>query len=331
MAGVRIGGTAIAPVEYVPLVGSSGTNAIYTLSRVPGQDPTQRTTGTANIVVGPILDPTGTKILFSQTGNLMEVPVDGSPGDEVLIWDGPSGWGITGFDYAPDGSVILFTIADNSNRHQLFTIPNTGTDQSGNEAVLYADGSSRQVCGASYNFDGSRIAFDVLLSSTSIGVWACDADGTNASQLATTVTVASQIQFDQPITAWMNGSSRIAWNDGPLSAPVWKTMLDDGSSVVTLATLANGDGRPIWHNWFPDDSFLARVKSSDGAIHKVDASGGGDSVLTAATGHEATGSSPRVFGSRVYWQSVDDIWSCALDGSDERNETGASSTAFSLL
>jgi len=330
MGGVRLGGIAVVLTQYVPLVGTSGgNNAIYTLSQSPGQDPTQRTTPTANNVIGPVLyPPDGSKILFSHTGNLIEIAANGSPGDEVMIWDGSTG--VTGFTYSPDGSTILFTISDAGTRHNLYTIPADGTDQSGNEVSIYADGSSRQVCGAHYNFDGSRIAFDVLLSATSIGVWVCDADGTNAAQQATTVTAFSQIQFDQPITAWMNLSSRIAWNDGPLSAPVWKTMLDDGTSVVTLATLASGDGRPIWHTWFQDDTFISRVKSSDQSIHKVAASGVGDSLLITPSS-AATSSSPRQYGGRIYWQSSPDIWSCLEDGTDERNETGASAVSFSLL
>lgn len=325
MADHFFGSMVIAPV---PLIGDSGsTRAIYSISVNPGQDPTQRTNTTANVLVGPIVDPSGQKILFSHTGNLMEVSVTSTPGDEVMIWDGSTG--VTGFCYSPDGNTILFTISDNATRHNLYTITADGTDQSGNEVSILADVSSRQVCGAHYNFSGTKIVFDVLLSSTSIGIWVCNADGSSPSQLSTSVTAASQIQFDQPITSWMHNSSRLAWNNGPLSAPVWKTMLDDGSSVVTLATIASGDGRPTWHTWFQDDSFLGRRKSSDGSIHKL-AAAGGDSVLITPTS-AATGSTPRLFGGRVYWKSVDDIWSCLEDGSDERNETGASAVNFSLL
>lgn len=331
MTGLNFSAVAVVLADYVPLTGASGgQNAIYDITRDPGQDPTQRTNGTANVIVAPILSPDGRKILFSHTGNLMEVAVDGNPGDEVMIWDGPSGFGITGFAYSPDGATILFTVADSSNRHRLYTIPADGTDQSGSETAIYSDASSRQVCGASYNFSGTKIAFHVLLSSTSLGVWVCNADGTGATQLDTTPTQFSQIQFDQPIIAWMRASSRLAWNDGTLAAPVWKTMLGDGTGVVTLGTLASGDGRPTWNTWAPDDSFIVRVKSSDGSIHKLDAAGGGDSVLITPTS-ASTGSTPRVFGSRVYWDSVNDIWSCLLDGSDERNETDPSLVSFGLL
>lgn len=317
--------------RYVPLRASATGNYVATLTESPGQDPTQRTTPTANNVLVPILSPDGRTILFSHTGNLVEIAVDGSPGDEVMIWDGPSGFGVTGFDYSPDGSTILFTVADSSNRHQLYTITADGTDQSGNETVLYADPSSRQVCGGSYNFDGSKIAFHVLLTSTSLGIWTCDADGTGAAQIETTATVSSQVQFDRPIVAWMRGSSRLAWNDGPLATPVWKTMLDDGTSVVTLATLASGDGRPTWDTWLSDDSAITRVKLSAGTINKVAADGSGDSVLiTPAPAASPTGSTPRVFGGRVYWASAGDIWSCLEDGTDARNETGASAASYFL-
>ena len=78
-----------------------------------------------------------------------------------------------------------------------------------------------------------------------------------------------------------------------------------------------------------DDSFIVRRKASDGSIHKVAANGAGDSLLI--TPSAAAVGQVRVFGGRVYWDSGADIWSCLEDGTDERNESGASSVSFSLL
>lgn len=329
MAGIRIGGKATAVPEVVPIIGTffSGGNQHYVgvLTVDPGEDPTQITTPSLLAVENPYLSPNKQKLAWvmpnsgggPDDGIWVSNP-DGSDATQIL---GPSHpdwiWPPEYVAWSPDSTTLVF---NPTGEEVIQSIPAAG----GSVTTLYTDGSGRQTANPAYNFDGTKIAFTVLLSSTSFGIWVMDADGSSPAQIETSPTQFSGLAFEMPPFAWQRAASKLAWNDNTLASPVWKLMDDDGTNQVTLVSLSSGAGYPCWQAWLPDDSaLLVRGQHVSGGatdeVYAADAAGGG-TTLFHDFGTALTTGNLFVYFGRLYVDASNDILSVLLDGTDQRNE-----------
>lgn len=311
----------------IPYVGTTGgsTNYVGAISSSPGQDPTQLTTATAGFVVSPVLSPDRSLIAYIEGQSIWTVKPDGS--GDIKILD-ISGGGETpdSLDWKKDSSGLVYCRKLGVNQHKLYMINKDGTG----DTVIYTDGSGRDVSGPSYSHDGQKVAFQVLLSATSIGIFVANADGSGATQIATTPTQLSQIYFNLPIYAWANTQRRFAWNDGTLAAPVWKAINDDGTNTVTIKTFTAAAGRPNWKRWSTNDAFLYHTKQGDLTIIEKSATDGSGTSTVIDDTVSFTSSTVFVFDARIYLRTGD-IYSVKEDGTDLRNESTATSDTLSLL
>lgn len=329
MTGINIGGRAAPLTVYVPFMGSGGGNDyVGVLTVSPGQDPTQLSASTAQAVTRPTKSPDGTQIAWRQGGSLRTINVDGS--NETVIWNSStSGIVLDAFDWSTDGTKFVFTSGTAGSTEDLMEIASDGSSGD-TPTILHSDGSARAVSNPAFNFDGTKISFEVLVSASVIGVWTCDADGTGAAQIGTTPTQLSIIRIPPPRTAWMNLESRLAWDDGSFATPDWKMMDDDGSNIVAFDNTPVPSGRPLWKRWLPDDSAILSLVDTRTDLESRPADGSATTSLF--TGATTFTNVVFVFGTRAYMEtSAGNIWSCLLDGSDLREETGGTADTCYLV
>lgn len=293
-----------------------------------GQDPTSLSTpistASGTFAQNPVLAPDNSLIAWIQ-GGIRTIGLDGL--NEQSIYDSslPNWLGSTPnfVLWSPDSSHLIFGLINGTS---IYTIPADG----GSITTVHTDASSRETQYPIYNHDGTRIAFNVRLSSSSHGIWVMDSDGSNATQLTTSSSGWVQT-WDLPVyTTWMKTQNRLTWNAGTniASGSIWKAMDDDGSNIVTLDSGSTRWWVP-WLAWLPDDSGYIVSDRSGTQIDVVAADGSGATTL-ATPSSTITTSNSFIYGSRVYFDSGDDIYSYLLDGSGERNESNSTTDNLGL-
>lgn len=327
MGGIRLGGVTVLAPQFVPVQVQffSGFTQHYigVVSLDPGQDLTAITTPpVAEDEDNPVLSPDGTQVAFVWTtsgpsSRIYVCDIDGS--NLTIVYDqaDPGDVGsVECVSWHPDGTSLIFTSSWGAPESlSLYTCPVTA---SATITTLYTGAAN--LGNVQYNFDGSRIAFTKFLGSTSLGLWTANADGTGDAQLDTLPTQFSQTFFEKPPFSWFNSSNRLVWNDGTLAAPVWKAMNDDGTSVTTVLTPGYAAGHPSRLQIDPTDDHIFYKVSAATSIRKAQLDGSGNSLLIT-TSALVTSTNLFVFhDQRLYWDAGDDVWSCLLDGTDERNE-----------
>ena len=344
MAGIRIGGSAILPAQYIPFVfGHFDAGIGFTVQRVgvltatPGQDPTNLSTETANSIQTPRVSPDGRWILWTQAGEIWAIRTDGT--GEGLIW----GLGSTGFasvqnpNWMPNSAGIIFTTQPSSGSSpDIWTIPFDGSDQTGNETSLYTDPSARSIFEAFYTYNGAHIVFTVDVGGGVTGIWSMTAAATGAAQLDTT----PPFGYNPLIPKFVLGKAHewIAWNDGTSGSPVWKRMDVDGSNVVTLITFASGYRPPYYLSWAPDDSVLYYARDTLRELWSVTNDGMTDALIydngTVAFRESAWAfpqAPDRIYAVENLVSGNYDIWSFLPDGTDQRVEASDAGGHYTLV
>lgn len=312
-------------VGVVPYIGThfdpgTGFNMNYVgaLTVTPGQDPTPLSTETANFLITPVTSPDGSKIAWKQQGALWVINPDGT--GETNIEASTNG-AIYAPLWHPDSSKILYVknlSSDGVTPDEIRTIAPDGT---GETTLFAASNATTDFLGdASYNFDGSKIAFSRLTGSTK-SLYVMNADGTGASLIASLPT--GGIRRDSPTWAWLKTQSKLI--AVTVAASTVRTLMnDDGTGTLALDS---GTTRrvPEWANVLPDDSAYVTSLSTGAKLVTVamDGSGATDLLDVSALSASTTSGNAFPLGGRIYWDSGDDIWSCLPDGSDARNESAS--------
>lgn len=309
----------------------SGTNKYYVGFLRYGQDGVTRLTSDTLQSSSqpeqrfPVASPDYSQVAYVEQGfgnnNIMVVSAPGG-GDETKIYDDDDP-GMVGSPeqvvWKPDGSGLLFVTFSKS----IYSIDADGS----NLTTLYSDPSNRTVANISYNYDGTRISFQVLLSSTSRGNWVMDADGTNASQLSTTPTQFSGIIDNRPRFFWAQTQNKLAYVGNTLASPTARVINDDGTGDTLLGSLENA-AYLDQGCWFPDDDYVLYRASTSQDIRKFASDGSGNSMVYDGTGGY---NNQRIVDQRIYVELGDDIYSMALDGTDYTNHTGSTTENIGLL
>lgn len=310
-----IGVVGAAPI--VPYRRSAGGSnlAVYYVTMSPGQDPTQLSASTPNVVEDPVLSPDGSLVAFLQTGTIRTINPDGS-NEQVIL----TGGGYPSLQWKPDGTNLIFESRAGGDEHKIFTCYPDGS----NKTQIYADPSTRTIYYPKYNYDGTRIAFLVLLSSTSWGLWTANADGASAAQIATIPTQFSVARS----YAWANNQSVIAYCNWGATGQIYR-IDDDGTNQTQLAAVPNYNVHP--RCWSPDDSYLYYMSSNSGVgdLRKAATDGSGTSLVYSSFNGDLV---LFIFGERLYATNPSaGLQSVLLDGSGYRLEDASTSVQLETL
>jgi hypothetical protein len=265
----------------IPFVGTyfdsgTGLNMDYvgTFGAATPDDPVQKTTPTANFVTGPQLNVSETQVAYVDASELYVVSWPAG-GDETKIVDASTHGSVDSCWWSPDGTTIIYCVSDTTTT-SLFTVAPDGTG----DTTIYTDGSARNVSGPSYNYDGSLIAFHVLLSAATFGVFVANSDGTGAAQVGTnSPTQFSGLYFQIPMYSWGNASNVIAYGGGTLAAPTMRVVNSDGTGDTLLGSTIVGQGRPTSRRFTQDDTGVYYLANARKDIRKFAADGSGDSLI----------------------------------------------------
>lgn len=305
------------------------------LTETPGQDPTNLSVETANVVAQPRLSPDGAWILWLQTGAIRAIRTDGT--GETLVWADASGRDVQNPNWSVDGNTILFCLRPTSGTSpDIYTVPFTGGDESGNESVLYTDPSGKSIYDAFYTYNGAHVVFS-RSNAVNAEIWSMDSDGTNAAHVATT---AGLNGYSQLIPKYVLGKTHewFAWNDNTTASPVWKRADVDGSNVVTLITFGANYRPPYYNSFAPDDSVLYYGRdfgreiwsvTNDGATHTLVYDNG--TVAYRESAWTYAQAPDRVYAAENLVSGNYDIISVLPDGSDHRVEASSGAGHYTLV
>lgn len=309
-----------AIVPYVMTVG--GNSSVWYVTQEPGQDPTQVSTPTANIILSPLASPDGSMIAWRQAGDLWIVNTDGT--GETMIYDDTVGLRINGHDWAKDGSVLLIGLTDAgtvASGYNLSTIEPDGT----NLTTLLTD-ATRRVGQPSYNYDGTKIAFLAYTSGTSREIRQANADGSSPSSVKTGVQGVGVLEDVQPY-AVAKTSNQLAYIPAPAGTQNMRVINFNATGDHQVST----DGiDAVWQCWSPDDvSIYYQATLSLTNLRKAAADGSGTSLVYTDASH-THGRMEFVTATRVYrsWAGGGNrgVESVLLDGTGYRDEDGPSGT-----
>jgi hypothetical protein len=309
MAGINIGGiAAVAPLghppfPYIAFEGAS-QNAIWLMGNL---DTPVRMASTQGLkLYNPMLNPQDPhEALYATTSfggdtTIKTLDLANDVSSDVVVLTGST---IDPMPYwHPNGTTIVFRTHSGS--------PGAGTDTWNIESIE-SDGSNQQVLltytpGSTfqealscpcYSPSGDFIAFGKGINGAADEVWVMDADGSNASSVATVGGDTSGLQWTTPYCwmAWQNTADVLGWAElqaGTGDVVAYRSVNADGTNLQTLASVnnvaspapqvhANGVGR---FPWLLDDSGMVTLVVDDTTdprwrLALVDAGGGGISFL----------------------------------------------------
>ena len=344
VGGVNLGGIAFIPsvgvgfpclgvhfhdgfnFQYVALIPYDGTG-------IPDGDASELSVESANFQFTPMMDIVTRRIIWKHTGAIQIIGEDGS-GQAVVRSGSPPAGQVFSPWWHPDGSKILYmaAIADQiSSPDQIQTIEPDGSNQ---QTLYTAPSATAFLWPASYNVDGTRIAFAQKINSSTRQLKTMNADGSNLINAAVIGGISDRA--DSPAWAWFaSDPDRLIANTGTAFSPVIKAMDYDGTNLVTLDS---GTTRSLFRHFavMEGDTHYITRKADQTFIQKValDGSGVSNFIDTATPGAFPTAnvfadSAPCANG-RIYWDVGTDIWSALSDGTDLRNETPATPRNYGL-
>jgi len=224
---------------------SSFSNAVWRMG-VDGSNRVQLTTATG-VFLDARWSPDGDKIAytFRTVGGVDTDPeiwvmnADGSEPVQLTDNNGPSDTSPT---WSPDGTKIAFVTTRDGNR-EIYTMNPDGT----NPTRLTDDVADDQ--NPDWSPDGSMIAFASNRGPDIDEIWVMNADGSNALQLTTGLSVESGVE---PYPAWSPDGSRIAFS-AELESNVFMNVGVMNSDGSVMAKLTDGftDFMPLWRPQTP--------------------------------------------------------------------------------
>lgn len=292
---------------------------------------------TADFVFTPMMDPNSRRIVWRQADLIRIIGEDGSGEMNIGSTTGAkfySPW------WHPDGSKVLYLagVTDVASApDEIRTVEPDGS----NETTIYTAPDFTNAflrSPPSYNCDGTRIAFGQRLTATSVGVMTMDADGSNVQQIATFPTASGSSHGDSPfVAAWYTADPDrlVVLNTNTVASPTVKAMDYDGTNQVTLDT-GTTRIRPSHFSVMSGDTHYIARTSTKLQLVALDGSGVTDLLTpTKAPNQNVFSDATPCSGGRVYFDATnfpsnDDIRSCLPDGTDEQNETSATTRAYGL-
>lgn len=291
----------------------------------------KRSAETASFTFTPMMDTHSRRIVWKQAGALRIIAEDGS--GEAEIRDSSDG-AIYSPWWHPSGSKVLYVVAvadSSGGPDEVRTIEPDGS----NETTLYtAPSNTAFLWPASYNRDGTRIAFAQKISSTTRQLKTMDADGSNLVDAA--VIAGASDRSDSPTWSWFtNDPDRLVANVGTTASPLIKAMDYDGTNLVTLDS---GTTRSLPGHFavMSGDTHYVTKTSTKIVLVALDGSGATDLLTPAkAPNQNVFSDGTPCANGRIYFDATnfptgDDIRTCLPDGTDERNETSGTNRAYGL-
>jgi len=284
-------------------------------------------TESADFAFTPMMDPHSRRIVWRQVG-LNIIGEDGSGEAKIQAETVYSPW------WNPDGTNIVYLNAKadvSSDPDEIQTILPDGTGQ----VTLYtAPSNTAFLWPASYNCDGTRIAFAQKINSTTRQLKTMNADGSNVVNAAVITGISDRA--DSPTWSWFTEDpDRLIANVGTSSSPLIKAMDYDGTNLVTLDT-GTTRSRPGHFAVVSGDTHYVTRTSTKLVLVALDGSGATDLMTPAkAPNHNVFSDATPCANGRVYFDATnfpsnDDIRSCLPDGTGERNETSTSTREYVL-
>lgn len=335
MSGQRLSGYAPPPPPpppIVPYVVTSGSNStVWQVTQDPGQDPTQVSTPSANVVLSPVASPDASMVAWRNAGDLWVANADGT--GETKIYEsadfppGPNGnMRVNGHDWLSD-SQLVFGITDagtSATYYNLSTINSDGTSLT----TLYTNATYR-VGLPSCSYDRTKIAFWAYTSGVTRELWTMTSAASGVTAAKTGLS-GSGVLGDVQDYAWAQASYRLAYRP---SGSTYRMVTYDGTGDTLLGTAGPA---LVWHCWAPDDSAI--YYSTTGFfvdLRKIATDGSGTSLVYSDAAH-VHGQMCFVTATRVYRNfngglSSRGIESVLLDGTGYRVEDGPTVNSYSMF
>jgi len=226
-------------ILYITLSNNTG-NAVWQMS-ADGSNPVQLTAETGVYSLAR-WSPDGSKIAYAYRtiGGIdtdSEIWVMNADGSEPVQLTNNQGF--TDFQpaWSPDGSKIAF-VSTRDGDYEIYTM-----DADGANPMRLTNDFAEDLT-PDWSPDGSKIAFGSNRGPDIQEIWVMNADGSNAAQLTTGLSVGSGVD---PWPAWSPDGSRIAFSARMVDQLSYNlgVMNADGSGIVQV-TAGSNDHRPRW-------------------------------------------------------------------------------------
>ncbi len=253
----------------------------------------------------PDWTPDGRSIVFVFRGALWRVSAKGTDPPEALAAAGQDADLPT---VSRRGNRLVYVRMVSDPNFQLMRRPDAASKPGPPSRFL---SSTRYEAFPQYSPDGSRIAFESRRAGV-LGVWAADADGSNAKLLH------SEEGTWSGVPSWSPDNRRVAFNWNPEGHFDIYVVGAGGGELLRLTTDPADDSWPSWSHdgrWI----YFASGRSGEQQIWKVSAAGGKPVRITRNGGRVAYES---VDGRHVYFDKVEQggsssLWKVPVNGGEE--------------
>ncbi len=255
-----------SPMGDKILFASDRFGQLELLFMVPnGTGITRLTPGGSNVESGFGWSPDGTKVVFSQDGEISVVQVDSRSVSALTTHDSAD----VRPRWSPDGNLIAFESTRDGDV-DLFVM---SSDGSGITNLTNATGTDTDL---RWSPDGSRVVFASDRTGTS-KIYVVDADGSDLTQLTTGVRIDRR-------PSWSPDGTKIVFTsfaDAAMSSSDIFIMDNDGSNVSQVTT-AGAEDYPTWSNDGTHILFVSyRVGDDFGRVYVIELAGSNERRLTA--------------------------------------------------